>query len=77
MLAAGFVDAHRAEPTRVSPFAHLPGKKRLGSGSQLTDPAPMMDALARVLALVDELQAHGVHIEHLDMGGGLGDLLGG
>lgn len=41
-------------------------------GSQLTDPAPMMDALARVLALVDELQADGVHIAHLDMGGGFG-----
>lgn len=41
-------------------------------GSQLTDPAPMMDALRRVLALVDELSAQGVSIKHIDMGGGFG-----
>ena len=41
-------------------------------GSQLTDPAPVLDALQRVLALVDELQTHGVNIAHIDMGGGFG-----
>jgi diaminopimelate decarboxylase len=41
-------------------------------GSQLTDPAPMLDALQRVLALVDELQTHGVSISQVDMGGGFG-----
>ncbi|MDB6060021.1 MAG: diaminopimelate decarboxylase [Verrucomicrobiaceae bacterium] len=41
-------------------------------GSQLTDTAPFLDALARVLALIDELAADGIVIEHLDLGGGLG-----
>ena len=41
-------------------------------GSQLTDTSPFLDALARVLALVDELAADGIAIDHLDLGGGLG-----
>ena len=41
-------------------------------GSQLTDMAPFMDALDRVLALLDKLQAVGIVIEHLDLGGGIG-----
>jgi diaminopimelate decarboxylase len=41
-------------------------------GSQLTQTAPFLDALDRVLALVDELAASNIHIEHLDLGGGLG-----
>ncbi|WP_417501886.1 diaminopimelate decarboxylase [Marinobacter sp.] len=41
-------------------------------GSQLTSVSPFMDALDRVLALVDELARSGIHIRHLDMGGGLG-----
>lgn len=41
-------------------------------GSQLTRLAPFRDALDRVLALVDHLQAEGMDIRHLDLGGGLG-----
>jgi diaminopimelate decarboxylase len=41
-------------------------------GSQLTDLAPFTDALRRLLALVDQLSAEGIKLEHLDMGGGLG-----
>src|SRR5690606_7571437 len=41
-------------------------------GSQLTDTAPFLDALQRVLALIDALKADGIAIEHLDLGGGLG-----
>lgn len=41
-------------------------------GSQLTSTEPFLDALDRTLALVDELQAQGIAIEHLDIGGGLG-----
>lgn len=41
-------------------------------GSQLTDTSPFLDALARVLALVDQLAADGIAIDHLDLGGGLG-----
>ncbi len=41
-------------------------------GSQLTTVAPFLDALDRVLALVDQLAADGIQVHHLDMGGGLG-----
>ncbi len=41
-------------------------------GSQLTEVAPFIDALKRVLELVDLLAAEGIVFDHLDMGGGLG-----
>ncbi len=41
-------------------------------GSQLTEISPFLDALERVLALVDNLAEHGIQIKHLDVGGGLG-----
>ncbi|MGR8931285.1 MAG: diaminopimelate decarboxylase [Gammaproteobacteria bacterium] len=41
-------------------------------GSQLTETAPFLDALERVLALVDQLEAEGIRLKHLDLGGGLG-----
>lgn len=41
-------------------------------GSQLTETAPFLDALDRVLLLVDKLAEHGIQLSHLDLGGGLG-----
>lgn len=41
-------------------------------GSQLTTLAPFLDALERLLVLVDRLAERGIHIKHLDLGGGLG-----
>ncbi len=41
-------------------------------GSQLTDIEPFIDATDRLLALIDQLIADNIHIEHLDVGGGLG-----
>ena len=41
-------------------------------GSQLTDDTPLIDALKRLLELVDGLAEEGIHIHHLDLGGGLG-----
>lgn len=41
-------------------------------GSQLMDLQPFMDALDRVLGLVDRLQKAGIAIRHVDVGGGLG-----
>lgn len=41
-------------------------------GSQLTETSPFVAALERVLALTDQLQADGIRIQHLDLGGGLG-----
>lgn len=41
-------------------------------GSQLTDLSPIADSVARVLALASEIEAMGIALEHLDLGGGLG-----
>ncbi|MEJ2440921.1 MAG: diaminopimelate decarboxylase [Gammaproteobacteria bacterium] len=41
-------------------------------GSQLTETRPFVDALNRVLALIDRLEASAIPIQHLDIGGGLG-----
>ena len=41
-------------------------------GSQITELSPFIDALDRVLGLVDALEAKGVHISHIDVGGGIG-----
>ncbi|MDP3537917.1 MAG: diaminopimelate decarboxylase [Azonexus sp.] len=41
-------------------------------GSQLLDPSPFIEALERILVLLDQLTAEGIHIHHLDLGGGLG-----
>jgi diaminopimelate decarboxylase len=41
-------------------------------GSQLTEVTPFVDALKRVLALVDALDRDGIAVHHIDLGGGLG-----
>ena len=41
-------------------------------GSQLTEVAPFMDALERLIDLADTLKTHGIQIQHIDLGGGLG-----
>ncbi|MEI7843409.1 MAG: diaminopimelate decarboxylase [Gallionellaceae bacterium] len=41
-------------------------------GSQLTETSPFIAAVEKVLALVDQLASEGIHLEHLDLGGGLG-----
>ncbi|MBK8509234.1 MAG: diaminopimelate decarboxylase [Candidatus Competibacter sp.] len=41
-------------------------------GSQLTQLTPFVDALQRLLALVARLEAQGIKLQHLDLGGGLG-----
>lgn len=41
-------------------------------GSQITELSPFLDAFDRVLALVDQLQQSGIHIQHIDAGGGIG-----
>lgn len=56
--------------------ATLPGVRISGVachiGSQLTSIAPIVDAAARVMALVGQLAAAGIAVEHVDIGGGLG-----
>jgi len=41
-------------------------------GSQITEVAPYVDAADRVLDLVDALAHAGIHLQHIDFGGGLG-----
>jgi diaminopimelate decarboxylase len=41
-------------------------------GSQLTEISPFVDALNRVLDLVQRIEKQGIDIHHLDLGGGLG-----
>lgn len=41
-------------------------------GSQLTDTAPYLDALDKLIGIIDDLAATGIPIRHLDLGGGLG-----
>ncbi|MBI3903562.1 MAG: diaminopimelate decarboxylase [Nitrosomonadales bacterium] len=41
-------------------------------GSQLTETSPFIAAAEKILALVEQLAADGIKLEHLDLGGGLG-----
>ncbi len=56
--------------------AALPNVEVIGMdchiGSQLTEVSPFIDALQRLLSLIDKLAEEGIAIEHLDLGGGLG-----
>ena len=65
-----------AAPQLYAHAAALPHIQVMGVdchiGSQLTEVAPFVAALDRVLALVDELAAQGIALRHLDIGGGLG-----
>ena len=63
-------------PALYREAAALPGIRVTGIdchiGSQITDVAPFVDALDRVLGLVDVLARDGIALEHIDVGGGLG-----
>lgn len=56
--------------------AAMPGIRVTGIdchiGSQLTQVTPFVDALMKVLVLVDQLAAEGIALHHIDLGGGLG-----
>ena len=56
--------------------ASLPGLHVVGIdchiGSQITQLAPYLDALDRLLDLVEAVEAAGIPIHHVDVGGGLG-----
>lgn len=56
--------------------AQLPNLEVVGVdchiGSQLTTIDPFLDALDRLLVLVDRLAECGIHLRHLDLGGGVG-----
>jgi diaminopimelate decarboxylase len=56
--------------------ASLPSLKIVGIdchiGSQITDSTPYLDAMDRVLDLVDAIEFRGISLAHIDFGGGLG-----
>ena len=56
--------------------ARLPGLRVVGIdchiGSQITEIAPYLDALDRLLDLIELIEADGIPIAHIDLGGGLG-----
>ena len=56
--------------------ASLPGLEVVGIdchiGSQITEVSPYLDALERVLDLVETIEQAGIALHHLDFGGGLG-----
>ncbi len=63
-------------PTAYQRAHELPNLEVVGVdchiGSQLTEIDPYLDAIDRLLALIDELAGMGIAIQHLDLGGGLG-----
>ena len=68
--------AHEVAVAAYARAASLSGIEVVGIdchiGSQITDTAPYLDALDRVLDLVEAIEAQGIQIHHLDLGGGLG-----
>ncbi len=70
----GIAHAHALAAYRHA--AALPGLQVVGIdchiGSQITQVEPYLDALERMLDLVEAVEAAGIAIQHIDVGGGLG-----
>lgn len=68
--------AHERALATYQRAAALPGLKVVGIdchiGSQITEETPYLDAMDRVLDLVEAIEAAGIPIHHIDFGGGLG-----
>ena len=68
--------AHEQALRTYQRAASLPGLQVVGIdchiGSQITEATPYLDAMDRVLDLVDAIEAAGIAIAHIDFGGGLG-----
>jgi len=68
--------AHHEAVAAYRQAAQRPGLKVVGIdchiGSQITELSPYLDALHKVLDLVDTLAAEGLEVQHIDVGGGLG-----
>jgi diaminopimelate decarboxylase len=68
--------AHERTLATYQRAAALPGLQVVGIdchiGSQITQEDPYLDAMDRVLDLVDAIEAAGIPLHHIDFGGGLG-----
>lgn len=68
--------AHERTVSIYRHAASLPGLSVVGIdchiGSQITEETPYLDAMDRMLDLVESIEAAGIPIHHIDFGGGLG-----
>ncbi len=68
--------AHGRTLAAYQSAAALPGLQVVGIdchiGSQITEEAPYLDAMDRILDLVQAIEAAGIPLRHIDFGGGLG-----
>jgi diaminopimelate decarboxylase len=68
--------AHERTLATYQRAATLPGLQVVGIdchiGSQITEETPYLDAMDRMLDLVESIEAAGIPIHHIDFGGGLG-----
>jgi diaminopimelate decarboxylase len=68
--------AHERTLQTYQRAAALPGLRVVGIdchiGSQITEETPYLDAMDRVLDLVEAIEAAGIPLHHIDFGGGLG-----
>jgi diaminopimelate decarboxylase len=68
--------AHARTVATYQRAASLPGLKVVGIdchiGSQITDEAPYLEAMDRIVDLVQAIEAAGIPVHHIDFGGGLG-----
>lgn len=68
--------AHERTVAAYRRAAELPGLQVAGIdchiGSQITEAGPYLDAMDKVLDLVEEIEAQGIRLHHIDFGGGLG-----
>lgn len=68
--------AHEQALAAYQHAAALPGLQVVGIdchiGSQITEPAPYLEAMDRILDLVTQIEAAGIPVHHIDFGGGLG-----
>ncbi len=68
--------AHERTLATYRRAASLPGLQVVGIdchiGSQITEGAPYLDAMDRVLELVQAIETEGIRLQHIDFGGGLG-----
>ena len=68
--------AHERTLATYQRAASLPGLQVVGIdchiGSQITEESPYLDAMDRMLDLVESIEAEGIPIDHIDFGGGLG-----
>ncbi len=68
--------AHGDAPAAFARAARLPGIDIVGIdchiGSQIVDAGPYVDAVDRLLDLVERVEGEGIPLAHVDLGGGLG-----